>query len=40
SFFLDDLLENGTPRGKKDAVAALSNLCIYEGTKAERLEPA
>nr|VDD25230.1 unnamed protein product [Brassica oleracea] len=33
SFFLDDLLENGTPRGKKDAATALSNLCIYQGSK-------
>uniref|UniRef100_A0A0D3AUA4 U-box domain-containing protein n=1 Tax=Brassica oleracea var. oleracea TaxID=109376 RepID=A0A0D3AUA4_BRAOL len=33
SFFLDDLLENGTPRGKKDAATALSNLCIYQGNK-------
>ncbi|KAL0669332.1 hypothetical protein Bca4012_032036 [Brassica carinata] len=33
SFFLDDLLENETPRGKKDAATALSNLCIYQGNK-------
>ncbi|WZZ35483.1 hypothetical protein YC2023_018884 [Brassica napus] len=33
SFFLDDLLENGAPRGKKDAATALSNLCIYQGNK-------
>uniref|UniRef100_A0A0D3BYS6 U-box domain-containing protein n=1 Tax=Brassica oleracea var. oleracea TaxID=109376 RepID=A0A0D3BYS6_BRAOL len=33
SFFLDDRLENGTPRWKKDAATALSNLCIYQGNK-------
>ncbi|KAH1098031.1 hypothetical protein J1N35_014952 [Gossypium stocksii] len=30
---LVDLLQNGSTKGKKDAVTALFNLCIYQGNK-------